>query len=158
MPGRLAVLLFLAVPAFCQMPCEGTPAYSPCEFTFDLSAADLAAHPNPYVSAQLHAEFRSPHFKTYLMPAFWDGGRKFIIRFTPTEAGPWTYRTTSNIAAFDGKEGAFAAAPSDSPGLSTPQIFIIGPPTTRSRTYGWATLPIVSRSRASRSSKSSSAE
>jgi hypothetical protein len=116
MLGRHAILLLLAFPVFSQTPCEGTPAYSPCELVFDLSTADLAAHPNPYVSAQLRIEFRSPHFKTYLMPAFWDGGRRLIIRFTPTEAGQWTYRTTSNIAAFDAKEGAFSAAGSDSPG------------------------------------------
>ena len=116
MLARLPLLLVLWVPVFAQTPCEGTPAYSPCELTFDLSAADLAAHPNPYVSADLHAEFRSPHFKTYLMPAFWDGGRKLIIRFTPTESGQWTYRTTSNLPAFDGKEGAFNAAASDFPG------------------------------------------
>jgi len=116
MLGRFAVFLFLTVPVFSQTPCDGTPAYSPCELPFDLSAADLAAHPNPYATAQLHAEFRSPHFKTYLMPAFWDGGRRLIIRFIPTEAGPWTYRTTSNIAAFNGKEGAFNAAASDFPG------------------------------------------
>ena len=52
------------------------------------------------------------------MPAFWDGSRnKMIIRFTPTEAGQWTYRITSNVAAFDGKEGMFNAAASDSPGF-----------------------------------------
>src|ERR1700730_8024589 len=107
MLGRFAVLFLLAVPIFSQTPCEGTPAYSPCELVFDLSA-----QPNPYASAQLHAEFRSPHFKTYLMPAFWDGGRRLIIRITPTEPGQWTYRTTSNIAAFDGKESAFNAASS----------------------------------------------
>ena len=117
MKARLPLLLLLAVPAFSLTPCEGTPAYSPCEITFDLSAADLTAHPNPYVSAQLHAEFRSPHFKTYLMPAFWDGARKLIIRFTPTESGQWTWRTTSNLAAFDAKQGAFNAAASDSPGF-----------------------------------------
>jgi hypothetical protein len=116
MLGRLAVVIVIAIPLFSQAPCEGTLAYSPCELVFDLSAADLAAHPNPYVSAQLRIEFRSPHFKTYLMPAFWDGGRRLIIRFTPTEAGQWTYRTTSNIAAFDGKESAFSAAGSDFPG------------------------------------------
>src|SRR3984957_4852431 len=116
MLGRFAVLFFFTVPIFGQTPCEGTPAYSPCELVFELSTADLAAHPNPYASVQLHTEFRSPHFKTYLMPAFWDGGRRLIIRITPTEPGQWTYRTTSNIAAFDGKEGAFNAASSDSPG------------------------------------------
>jgi len=113
---RVAVLVLVAVPVFAQTPCEGTPAYSPCEIVYELSAADLAAHPNPYVSAQLRAEFRSPHFKTYLMPAFWDGGRRLIIRFTPTEAGQWTYRTTSNLKAFDAKEGAFNAAASELPG------------------------------------------
>jgi hypothetical protein len=113
MLGRVAVLVLVAVPVFAQTPCEGTPAYSPCELVYELSAADLAAHPNPYVSAQLRAEFRSPHFKTYLMPAFWGGGRRLIIRFTPTEAGQWTYRTTSNLAAFDAKEGAFNAAASE---------------------------------------------
>jgi hypothetical protein len=116
MLGRFAVLVLFAIPVFAQTPCEGTPAYSPCELVYELSAADLAAHPNPYVSAQLRAEFRSPHFRTYLMPAFWDGGRRLIIRFTPTEAGQWTYRTTSNLTTFDAKEGAFNAAASESPG------------------------------------------
>ena len=40
-----------------------------------------------------------------------------IVRFTPTEAGQWIYRITSNVAAFDGKEGMFNAAASDSPGF-----------------------------------------
>src|SRR6202162_1268658 len=117
MLGRAAVLFLLAVPIFAQTPCEGTPAYSPCEIVYELSGADLAAHSNPYVSAQLRAEFRSPHFKTYLMPAFWDGGRKLILRFTPTEAGQWIYRTTSNVAALNGKDCTFNAAASESPGF-----------------------------------------
>ena len=116
MSGRLLFAVLFGSAVFAQTTCEGTAAYSPCELVFELSAADLAAHPNPYESAQLHAEFRSPHFRTYLMPAFWDGGRKLIIRFTPTEAGQWTYRTTSNITAFDGKENAFNATSSSSPG------------------------------------------
>ena len=105
------------VPVYAQTSCEGTPAYSPCEFSFELSAADLGAHPNPYVGVDLHAEFRSPRFRTYLMPAFWDGGRKMILRFTPTEPGQWIYRITSNVAALDGKAGTFNAAASDSPGF-----------------------------------------
>jgi hypothetical protein len=49
------------------------------------------------------------------MPAYWDGGRKMTVRFTPTEPGQWSYRTTSNLPAFD-KEGAFNATTSESPG------------------------------------------
>jgi hypothetical protein len=110
-------LLLVTASAPAQTPCEGTPAYSPCEMPFELSAADAAAHPNPYVSIALRVEFRSPRFKTYLMPAFWDGGRKMIIRFTPTEPGQWIFRATSNVLAFDGKEGAFNAAASAAPGF-----------------------------------------
>jgi hypothetical protein len=52
------------------------------------------------------------------MPAFWDASRgKLIVRFTPTEDGQWTYKVTSNITAFDGKEGMFHAAASDAPGF-----------------------------------------
>src|SRR5450755_1066189 len=112
----LCLLVFSGLTLFAQTPCEGVAAYSPCELTFELSAGDAAAHPNPYASLALRAEFRSPRFHTYLMPAFWDGGRKLIIRFTPTEAGQWIYRTTSNLASFDGKEGSFTAAASEHPG------------------------------------------
>jgi len=112
-----ALMIFgLGVPAFAQTSCEGTLAYSPCEMVFELSAADAAAHPNPYLSLDLHAEFRSPTFRTYLMPAFWDGRRKMIIRFAPTEPGQWIYKITSNLKSFDGRQGMFNAAASDFPG------------------------------------------
>jgi hypothetical protein len=110
----LAVLWLSVAAALAQTPCEGTPAYSPCEMPFDL----LTAPPNPATTVQLQIEFRSPHFKTYLMPAFWDGTRqKMMVRFTPTEAGQWIYKVSSNIPAFDGKEGMFNAGASDSPGF-----------------------------------------
>ena len=114
----LLLLCCSALSALAQTPCEGTPAYSPCEIPFELSAADSAARLNPYVNFVLQVEFRSPRFKTFLMPAFWDGSRnKMIVRFTPTEAGQWIYKVTSNVSAFDGKQGMFNAAASDSPGF-----------------------------------------
>ena len=117
MLGRISLVVLAIVRVSAQTACEGTPAYTPCEMAFELSVADLSAHPNPYVSARLDAEFRSPHFKTYKMPAFWDGARKMIFRFTPTEGGQWTYRISSNLAGLDGKEGTFNAAASESPGF-----------------------------------------
>ncbi|HEX5226299.1 MAG TPA: DUF5060 domain-containing protein [Bryobacteraceae bacterium] len=121
-PALLMLLLpGLIVPAtYGQSTCEGTPAYSTCELPFELGAADAAgrSYTNPYVAIELHVEFRSPHFKTYLMPGFWDGTRnKMIVRFTPTEAGQWTYKVSSNVSGFDGKQGSFNAAASDSPGF-----------------------------------------
>ena len=113
-----AILLFVfATAAFAQRPCDGTPVYSPCEMTFDLAPADLAAHPNPYATVDLNVEFRSPLFKTYLMPGFWDGGNKIIVRFSPTDPGAWTFKTTSNLRSLDGREGGFNAVDSDAPGF-----------------------------------------
>ena len=104
------VFCFFALSALAQTPCEGTPAYSPCEMPFDLSAAEGPIRLNPYANFVLQVEFRSPHFRTYLMPAFWDTTRdKMIVRFTPTEAGEWTYKVTSNVSSFDGNEGKFNA-------------------------------------------------
>jgi len=123
MLARLPLFLLAGLPAFAQTPCEGTPAYTPCEFVFELSAAELAAHPNPHASVQLQAEFRSPHFRTYLMPAYWDGGGKMILRFTPTESGQWIYHTGSDLARLDGQDGSFNATASEAPGFVKPANF-----------------------------------
>ena len=49
---------------------------------------------------QLNVEFRSPKFRTYLMPAFWDGGEPvMVVRFAPTDDGEWTYQVVSNSPA-----------------------------------------------------------
>jgi hypothetical protein len=87
---------------------------------FELNDTEAAAHPHPYLTVELHAEFRSPHFRTYLMPAFWDGGRRMLIRFSPTEPGDWIYRVTSNIARLEGQQGTFTARASGAPGFVIP--------------------------------------
>jgi hypothetical protein len=120
--GLKEVLAALACAALrlAAQPCANTPTYSPCDMPFELNETEAAAHPHPYVSVQLHAEFRSPHFKTYLMPAFWDGGRRMIIRFAPTEPGEWIYRITSNLARYEGQQGKFTAQESAAPGFVIP--------------------------------------
>lgn len=110
-----AILLAVRLPA--QSPCNNTPAYSPCEMVFELSDQDAAAHLNPYVNVDLKAEFRSPRHRTLLQTAFWDGGKRMVIRFSPTEAGDWDYRLTSNVSAWEGKTGTFTAAASEAPGF-----------------------------------------
>jgi hypothetical protein len=112
-----AALAALSLRAQPNAACNNTPVWSPCELTFELSEKDAAAHPNPYVSVELKADVRSPRQRTIAIPAYWDGGRKFVIRLTPTEPGQWEYQLTSNIADWNGKIGAFTAADSDSPGF-----------------------------------------
>jgi hypothetical protein len=98
-------------------PCANTPAYTPCEMVFELSEQDAASHPNPYATVDLRAELRSPRHRTHAVPAYWDGGRRMVIRFTPTEPGDWDWHLTSNIAAWNDKDGAFTAAPSEALGF-----------------------------------------
>ncbi len=122
-PSRFRVLVFapalllILFSARAQTICAPTPAFSPCEIVFDLSEGDSAAHPNPYHTVEIQAEFRSPHHHTFLLPAFWDGGRRMVIRFAPTEAGPWDFRVTSNLDAYNGKTGQFTATDSEAPGF-----------------------------------------
>jgi hypothetical protein len=91
--------------------------YSPCDIVFELNDAEATAHPNRYASVDVHAEFRSSSHRTYLMPAFWDGGRRMVIRFSPTEPGDWDYRVTSNIQRFEGMTGKFTGTAVDKPEL-----------------------------------------
>jgi hypothetical protein len=114
MPVVLWILLAavsLFAPAFAQSTCPATSAYSPCDLPFELQPNE-----NP-ATFDLRAEFRSPRHRTYLMHAFRDGDRRFVIRFSPTEEGAWEYRTTSNLARLDGQTGQFVASSSDAPGF-----------------------------------------
>jgi hypothetical protein len=102
-------------------PCNNTPAYSACELVFELSDAVAAKHPEPYKSVEMRVEFRSPRHRTLALPAYWDGGRRMVVRFAPTEAGAWDYRISSNVSDLDGKTGGFTAAASSSPGFIHPE-------------------------------------
>jgi hypothetical protein len=113
----LPLLLLTALAASAQPACPPTPAYSQCELAFDLDDGDMKLHPNPHVSLQLQAEFRGPRHKTYLMPAFYAGSRKMIIRFAPNEPGEWVFRVTSNLERLNGQTGTFEATPSEAAGF-----------------------------------------
>jgi Domain of unknown function (DUF5060)/Protein of unknown function (DUF4038) len=118
---RFGILSLLALGQLAQAQtsttCNDTPAYSPCELVFELSAQDAAAHPNPYASVQLRAEVRSPRNRTTALPGYWDGGGRMVVRFAPTEGGQWAFRLTSNVAALNDRTGTFTASDSDAPGF-----------------------------------------
>lgn len=105
----LAAALVFALRAGAQSPCGNSPVYTPCDIAFELDAAAAAQHPNPHLTVDLWAEFRSPEYKTYLVPAFWDGGRRMVFRITPVLAGEYTYRLTGNIPSIAGKIDKFTA-------------------------------------------------
>src|SRR5579864_2087988 len=103
-------VILAALPLLGQPGCPSTPIWTVCDLIFDLTPQE-----NP-AQAELHAEFRSPRHRTYLLHAFRDGDRRLVIRFAPTEAGAWEYRLTSNLARLDGQMGQGTAGESDAPG------------------------------------------
>jgi hypothetical protein len=105
---RCAILL--ALPAWAQLPTCTVPAWSACDLAFDLEAGE-----NP-ASVELHGEFRSAK-RTVLIRAFKDGDRRYVLRFAPTESGPWDYKLTSSLKRLDGQLGHGVAGASDSPGF-----------------------------------------
>ncbi|MBI3693856.1 MAG: DUF4038 domain-containing protein, partial [Acidobacteria bacterium] len=99
---------------------KSTPVYQPCDIEFELTEQEAARHPNPHLSVELRAEFRAPKGNTYRLPAFWDGGRKFKIRFSPLAEGNWDFRVSSNIDRFSGKMASFTATAPTTPGYVSP--------------------------------------
>src|SRR5262252_4553713 len=123
MAWRLASLLLAIAPlaAHAQTPsppgtCNNIAIYTPCEMVFELPP-DSA---KPYENVDLRIEFRSPRHRTVAMPAFWDGGRKMVVRFAPTEAGAWDYHVTSNNREWNDKTGEFTAVASETKGFIHP--------------------------------------
>jgi len=112
---KLFLLSALALPVVAQTICQPTPTYSPCEIVFELTEQEAAG--NPYLDVEIVGEFRSPRYRTFRMPGFWDGGRRFVIRFSPVDPGEWVFRISSNLPRFEGKQGTFQATPSESPGF-----------------------------------------
>jgi hypothetical protein len=110
MYGRIFLTLALAASASAQTICPPTPEFTPCDLVFDIPSA------NGSQTIDLQAEFRSPHQNTGVVKTFWDGGTRWIIRYTPAESGNYEWRVTSSLPAFSGKEGQFTATPVDKPG------------------------------------------
>src|SRR4051794_36329510 len=113
----LVAALVGAAPLFSQTVCGPTPTYGRCEVVFELNDAEAAAHPNPYQTVQIKGEFRSPRYLTVLITAYWDGGRRMVMRFAPTDPGEWELRVTGNIARFNNQMLKVTATESESPGF-----------------------------------------
>src|SRR5947209_4588658 len=119
--GRLIWALFLPLSVLSAAsfpPCtQSARSGYACELSFDWTASELPQSSSPYRDELMNVEFRSPEAKTYLVRAFWDGGNTLRVRFTPTQAGSWTYHVTSSIHRYSNHESTIAVAGSDAPGI-----------------------------------------
>jgi hypothetical protein len=128
--------LLAAAPLFAQSTCSGTPAWSPCDLVFDLSPGEDSE------TAELRAEFRSPHHHTYPLVAFRDSPNRLIVRFTATEPGDWEYRLSSNLRRLDGQEGRISASPGEGPGFVHPAENLHHFQTENGQPHLWMAAPI----------------
>jgi hypothetical protein len=72
---------------------------------FELSLQGPSAG-NPFAEVELAAAFVLGH-RTVQVEGFYDGAGSYKVRFMPDEVGEWTWTTSSNAPALDGKAGAF---------------------------------------------------
>jgi hypothetical protein len=119
----IALLAFLAltvVPgrAASLSSCDaGAAKYHPCELRFEWNGNELPPGKSPFRDELLNVAFRGPDATTYLIRAFWDGGHTLRVRFTPNQAGAWTYRVTSVLKRFDNRQSTFAVSDDGAPGF-----------------------------------------
>ena len=67
---------------------------------------------NPFLDVRIGTRFRYRN-RTVDVDGFYDGAGVYRVRFMPDEIGEWSYTTSSNAPALDGKAGSFeATAPS----------------------------------------------
>ncbi|WP_246447583.1 DUF5605 domain-containing protein [Novosphingobium flavum] len=64
------------------------------------------ANGNPFIDVDLAAMFSNGRISVAI-PGFHDGEGTYRIRFSPPQTGRWTWTTTSNAKALDGRTGAF---------------------------------------------------
>ena len=102
MKKRISVLIVLCFTFYVAFPkISEVPKYEIFELTLDGPAAG-----NPFTDVELSAEFRFKN-RIYFCEGFYDGERKYKIRFMPDEEGEWSYSTSSNISNLNNQSGSF---------------------------------------------------
>lgn len=50
---------------------------------------------NPFIDVTLDVVFQGPNSQTFTVPAFYDGGDTWKVRFNPNQSGSWLFRSVS---------------------------------------------------------------
>ena len=86
--------------------------WTAAEWEFE-SAGDFTEK-EAFYHVQLDVEFRSEKGTVLRMPAFWDGGKTWRVRFAPTEPGTWSFTSVCSETGdpgLHGKKGTFQCVP-----------------------------------------------
>lgn len=101
---RRRVSLILPV-VFWLGVCAAATAAVPVWTRFEVELASGKDYGNPPLEVEVMAEFSAPDGTKTTVPAFWDYGRSWKVRFSPNQIGKWSYRTTSSDAGNSGLQG-----------------------------------------------------
>jgi len=103
----MRVLLLLA----CLAPAAlaGTPQWGVWEERFTAKAEGS--------TLRVQAHIIRPDAGIFEVSAFWDGGREWVIRWTPDVPGKWGYELLSSDPDLNGKEGTFEVDPAPGRGM-----------------------------------------
>ena len=85
-------------------PTSAARRWEMTELAFD---ADPPADP---FAAELTAVFAGPEGAELRVPGFYDGGDRYLVRFSPPAVGGWTYTVQSNLPGLDGRTGRLDVA------------------------------------------------
>jgi hypothetical protein len=143
MKAFLVLLSILFVPSRCLSAADPTDitgtdliAWQPFALTFEGPiASETDDAPNPFLDYRLQVRFTGPSEQDYDIPGYFDGdgnggerGGQWRVRFSPDEAGRWTYQVSfrhgpsvavsldpdaGKALAFDGEAGAIEIKPGD---------------------------------------------
>lgn len=89
-----------------------TAAHRPVELAFEGPEAPIPADRTP-----LTAQVRLGTGPEITVPGFWDGERRYRVRFLPEQPGTWTWRTESAAAELDGLRGAVEVSAAEGHGV-----------------------------------------
>ena len=103
--GLLASAAMLAGLAFTAAAQDTAERWTMREIAF----TSQAAYADPFGDVDLDVTFTGPGGVTMVMPAFWDGGDTWKVRFAPTAVGQWSWETSCSNTADAGLHGVGGA-------------------------------------------------
>ncbi len=79
----------------------------------ELPLVTTQKYANPYSNVDVYMDFRGPDGKTVTVPGYWDGGQTWRVRFTPTLAGRYSWRSYSTDTELGDQVGSFTCVADD---------------------------------------------
>ena len=100
-PSLVLLVLLLSPPALVHAQSKNVPVVSKWG-RFEHSFKSSVAYSNALQDAMLVVTFTSPLGETNQVYGFWDGGRTWRVRFSPSELGHWSFKTICSDTANKG--------------------------------------------------------